>query len=104
MSSQPLRHRISRQEIALGIPLDACTPMAGMVSSRAAAAIAGTAQPLCFHVASVTFEFSSELHEDAGQTSPTEVAAAAGDVPAWAALDRRSTFLPWTSSIWKKKR
>lgn len=63
MSSQPLRYRITRQEIDLGIPLDACTPMTGRVASRAAAAIAGAAEPLCFHVASATFEFAFELHD-----------------------------------------
>lgn len=63
LSSQPWRTCVSRQEIDLGIALDACTPMAGSVSSRAAAAIAGDAPPLCFHVAAVAFEFSAELHD-----------------------------------------
>lgn len=63
LSSQPWRHRISRQEIDLDIPLDACTPMAGAVASRAAAAIAGAAEPLCFHVAAVAFAFAAELHD-----------------------------------------
>jgi hypothetical protein len=63
MSTQPLKRRISRQEIDLGIPLDACTPLAGTVSSRAARAIAGDATPLCFHVPSVTFNFSIEAHD-----------------------------------------
>lgn len=62
LSTQPWRDRLTRQEIELGIPLDACTPMAGEVSSRAAAAIAGDAEPLCFHVAALTFRFSSERH------------------------------------------
>ena len=65
MSTQPWQHRISRQEIDLGIPLDACTPMAGTVTSRADAAIAGAAAPLCFHVARVTFVLSGELHDRA---------------------------------------
>jgi hypothetical protein len=63
MSSQPLRHRISRQEIDLGIPLDACAPLTGRVSSRAASAIAGDAEPVCFHVPRVTFRFSIEAHD-----------------------------------------
>ncbi len=63
MSSQPWRAQITRQEIELGIPLDACTPLAGAVSSRAAEALAGAAQPLCFHVASVAFLFAQELHD-----------------------------------------
>jgi len=63
MSSQPLRGRISRQEIDLGIPLSACTPLAGKVVSRAAAVIAGSAEPVCFHVPSVTFTFGREIHD-----------------------------------------
>jgi hypothetical protein len=63
MSSQPLRRRVSRQEIDLGIPLEACTPLDGTVTSCAARAIVGDAQPLCFHVPSVTFTFSVEAHD-----------------------------------------
>lgn len=63
MSSQPLRRRVSRQEIHLGIPLEACTPLAGTVRSRAAERIAGEAAPLCFHVPSVAFTFSVEAHD-----------------------------------------
>jgi hypothetical protein len=63
MSSQPLRGRVSRQEIDLGIPLDACVPLEGTVRSRAAAAIVGDGDPLCFHVARVAFSFSTELHD-----------------------------------------
>jgi len=63
MSSQPLRGRISRQEIDLGIPLESCTPLEGTVSSSAARAIAGDADPICFHVAQVSFRFSLEAHD-----------------------------------------
>ncbi len=63
MSSQPLRLRISRQEIDLGIPLDACIPLRGTVTSRAARAIVGDAEPICFRVPSVKFEFSEEAHD-----------------------------------------
>lgn len=63
LSSQPLKRRISRHEIDLGIPLDACVPYAGAVRSRAAKAIAGDAEPLCFHVPSVAFTFSLEAHD-----------------------------------------
>ena len=63
MSSQPLRGRISRQEIDLGIPLDVCAPLGGTVKSRAAAAIAPGAEPICFYVPSVTFTFSVEAHD-----------------------------------------
>jgi len=65
MSSQPLRKRISRQEIDLGIPIDGCEPFAGTVVSAAAKAIAGDAAPLCFRVAKVAFKFSVELHDRA---------------------------------------
>lgn len=63
MSSQPLRARISRQEIDLGIPLDACEPLQGSVRSRAAEALAGEQRPLCFRVAQVNFRFSLEAHD-----------------------------------------
>ena len=63
MSSQPLRGRISRQEIDLGIPLDSCTPLEGTVVSRAAHAIVDDTRPVCFHVPNVTFTFSLEAHD-----------------------------------------
>jgi hypothetical protein len=64
MSSQPLKNRVSRQEIDLGIPIDACVPVSGTVTSRAARAIAGDAQPLCFYVPNVHFTFSVEAHDE----------------------------------------
>lgn len=69
MSSQPLKGRISRQEIALGIPLEACEPLEGTVESRAARAIAGEAAPLCFRVARVDFRFAIEAHDRVSPTS-----------------------------------
>jgi hypothetical protein len=69
MSSQPLRRRISRQEIDLGIPIAACKPVSGKVASRAAQAIAGDAQPLCFHVPSVKFTFAVEAHDRASRAA-----------------------------------
>ena len=63
MSSQPLRGRISRQEIDLGIPLDICVPLTGTVKSKLAAEIAPGAEPICFYVPSVEFEFSVEAHD-----------------------------------------
>jgi hypothetical protein len=63
MSSQPLKQRISRHEIDLGIPLASCVPYAGTVRSRAAEAIVGEAEPLCFHVPGVAFTFSLEAHD-----------------------------------------
>jgi hypothetical protein len=70
MSSQPLRARISRQEIDLGIPLDACQPLAGTVDSRAARAIVGDSVPLCFYVPEVTFTFSLEVHDRVAPPAP----------------------------------
>ena len=63
LSTQPLRRRVSRQEIQLGIPIDACEPLEGTVVSRAAKAIAGDAEPLCFRVARVSFRFEREAHD-----------------------------------------
>jgi len=63
LSSQPLRRRTSRQEIDLGIPLEACQPFEGSVVSRSARAIVGEAPPLCFAVARVDFEFTAEAHD-----------------------------------------
>ncbi len=63
MDAQPWRGTISRQEIELGIPLDACEPLEGEVISRAAEAIAKDAKPLCFRVAAVDFRFDLEEHD-----------------------------------------
>ena len=63
MSSQPLRQRVSRQEIHLGIPVEACEPLGGEVVSRAASVIAGDQAPLCFRVAKVHFRFELEAHD-----------------------------------------
>lgn len=60
LSTQPWRRTVTRQEIDLGIPLDACEPLEGEVRSRAAAEIAGDARPLCFRVAKVAFRFTEE--------------------------------------------
>jgi hypothetical protein len=62
-SSQPWYGRITRQEIALGIPLDSCEPLAGEVYSRAAALFVGEAMPLCFRVARVAFCFEREEYD-----------------------------------------
>jgi len=63
MSTQPLKQRVSRQEITLGIPFEDCQPMTGSVESQAARAIAGAAEPLCFHVARGRFLFTGERHD-----------------------------------------
>ncbi|MCB9590649.1 MAG: DUF2071 domain-containing protein [Polyangiaceae bacterium] len=67
MSSQPLKKRISRQEIDLGIPIDACEPMTGSVHSEAARRYLGDSAdltaPICFRVANVSFSFAIEAHD-----------------------------------------
>lgn len=65
MASQPLRNRVSRQEIDLGIPIEACEPLEGSVQSRAAARILGPsdAPPVCFRVATVDFNFAIEAYD-----------------------------------------
>lgn len=60
MSTQPSAGTVTRQEIDLGIPLDACEPLTGTVRSRAARAIAGDAEPVCFRVPKVSFLFEVE--------------------------------------------
>ena len=66
MSSQPLRGRVSRQEIDLGIRVDQCEPLEGTVVSRAAQAIAGDAEPICFRVPAVHFRFTVETYDTGG--------------------------------------
>ena len=62
-SVQPWNGWVTRQEIALGIPLDACEPLAGTAKSRAATALLGAAVPFCFRVPHVAFRFDRELHD-----------------------------------------
>ncbi|MBI3856282.1 MAG: DUF2071 domain-containing protein [Planctomycetes bacterium] len=62
-STQPWLGRVTRQEIRLDIPLEACEPLEGRVASRAAAEIVGEAPPFCFRVASVRFRFDVEEHD-----------------------------------------
>jgi hypothetical protein len=63
LSTQPWCGHITRQEIRLDIPIDCCEPLEGEVSSRAAAAYVGDAEPFCFRVASVKFRFDSEAYD-----------------------------------------
>jgi hypothetical protein len=63
MDSQPWQGTVSRQEIDLGIPLDACEPLDGEVRSVAARVLAGDAAPLCFRVARVPFLFTGEAYD-----------------------------------------
>jgi hypothetical protein len=62
-SSQPWYGRITRQEIALAIPLESCEPLAGEVRSRAAAELVGDVMPLCFRVGRVAFCFEREEYD-----------------------------------------
>jgi hypothetical protein len=64
ISSQPWYRRVTRQEIQLGIPLESCRPLAGIVESKTAQTLIGVAQPLCFHVAQVAFRFDREQYDD----------------------------------------
>jgi hypothetical protein len=63
LASQPWYGRITRQEIELGIPLEACRPLRGKVYSRAAKSIVGedaANEPLCFYVDHVRFRYLGE--------------------------------------------
>jgi hypothetical protein len=60
MSTQPWLGTTTRQEIALGIPLESCEAVEGEVRSRAARAIVGDAVPLSFRVAQVAFRLTCE--------------------------------------------
>jgi hypothetical protein len=63
LSPQPWHGRVTRQEIRLDIPLEACAPLDGTVRSRAASSFAGDAEPFCFHVEKVRFRFDGEAHD-----------------------------------------
>lgn len=60
MTTEPWRGCTTREEIDLGIPLDACEPLEGKVVSRVAEAIVGDARPVCFRVARVDFLLRGE--------------------------------------------
>jgi hypothetical protein len=60
LCAQPWYGRVVRQEINLGIPLEACRPMSASVESSSAQAIAGDARPLCFLVEKVDFRSFGE--------------------------------------------
>lgn len=62
-STQIWHGRVTRQEIRLDIPPEACEPLEGRVTSRAAARIAGDAAPFCFRVAAVRFRFDAEEYD-----------------------------------------
>jgi hypothetical protein len=63
LSMQPWYRRMTRQEIELGIPLEACEPLVGAIHSPTARALAGAAEPFTFRVPRVHFRLDRELHE-----------------------------------------
>jgi hypothetical protein len=63
LTVQPWHAWVTRQEIRLDIPLDACQPLTGDVSSRTARALVGDAEPFSFLVPSVYFRFDAEHHD-----------------------------------------
>ncbi len=63
MSTEPWHPCTTREEIDLGIPLDACEPLRGTVRSRAAEAIVGESEPVCFRVPSVAFVLRGEQRD-----------------------------------------
>ncbi|MFB7653622.1 MULTISPECIES: DUF2071 domain-containing protein [unclassified Streptomyces] len=63
LSVQPWYGRVTRQEISLGIPLDACIALTGPVVSSTARAIIGEAEPFAFRVPLVRFRFEGEEHD-----------------------------------------
>jgi hypothetical protein len=62
-SVQPWHARVTRQEIQLGIPLEACQPLEGEVTSATARALVGESTPFCFRVPSVAFRFDEQVYD-----------------------------------------
>lgn len=69
MSAQPWRHRVTRQEISLNIPLESCRPMRGSIVSDAVCAIVVDAAPLCFLVEKLDFRLLKEEHDSHRRTA-----------------------------------
>lgn len=63
LTVQPWHAWVTRQEIQLGIPLAACQPLVGEISSQSARAVVGDAEPFSFLVPSVFFRFDVERHD-----------------------------------------
>ncbi|MGH9549208.1 MAG: hypothetical protein ACRD3W_07535, partial [Terriglobales bacterium] len=55
--------KICRHEIVLGIPLDACEPLTGIVDSPTASDLIGDAEPVCFRVAKLDFVLASTFND-----------------------------------------
>jgi hypothetical protein len=63
LSVQPWHRWVTRQEIRLDIPLEACEPLEGELFSQAARAIVGDTMPFAFRLARVNFRFNEERHD-----------------------------------------
>lgn len=63
LSAQPWHAWVTHQEIQLDIPLSACQPLAGDVSSQVIRALVGDAEPFSFLVPGVFFRFDGEGHD-----------------------------------------
>lgn len=63
LATQPHKRAFTRQEIDLPIPEERCVPLRGTVTSVAARAIVGEAEPFSFWVTRVPFTFSEEVQE-----------------------------------------
>jgi hypothetical protein len=77
MSTEPWRRCTTREEIDLGIPLDACEALEGSVRSRAAEALVGDATAVCFRVQRVAFWLRGEARDGWGARSHPHAAARA---------------------------
>jgi hypothetical protein len=63
LTVQPWHAWVTRQEIRLDIPLDACQPLTGDVSSQTIRVLVGDAEPFSFLVPNVDFRFDAECHD-----------------------------------------
>jgi hypothetical protein len=68
-SSQPWYEQVTRQEISLGIQYEHCEPLTGTVSSNALTAIVGEAEPICFRIARVQFQYEKAIIEKKSETA-----------------------------------
>jgi hypothetical protein len=90
MSSQPWYDRVTRQEIRLDIPIEACEPLVGTVESRAAREIVGDARPVCFRVPAVKFRYDGEVYDPMPGVHPTGRTAA--PPPPWSPQPLQGTI------------
>jgi hypothetical protein len=79
MSAQPWNDCVVRQEINLNIPLESCKPMRCEIKSKAARAVAGEAEPLCFLVEKLSFRLLGEERDCASRTRHQSPLTASSD-------------------------